>query len=69
MAKWNKIYSTPEFYKADIVRVALEEREIAAIIIDKADSSYNNFGEREVYVEQENTIKAIKIIKDEVHLT
>ena len=69
MNKWNKIFSTSELYKADIVKTKLKERGISAIILDKTDSAYNMFGEKEVYVNRDNTTKAIKIIKDEISFT
>ncbi|MEN7550647.1 hypothetical protein AAG747_22195 [Rapidithrix thailandica] len=47
------------------MKMKLEEY-FPSVIIDKADSSYNNFGEKEIYVDRKNVIRALKIIEDEV---
>ncbi|NLR93221.1 MULTISPECIES: putative signal transducing protein [Flammeovirga] len=66
MVNWEKVYTTEQVYKAEIVKATLEERGINAVILDKRDSSYNNFGYREVYVDKANMEKATLIIKQDV---
>ena len=66
MENWKKVYSTDNGIRAELVRGVLEDREIPAIIINKRDSQYNDFGEQEVYVHREHVLVAIKIIKHEL---
>lgn len=66
MDNWEKVYSSDQLYKAEIVKETLEERGLNAVIIDKRDSSYNNFGYREVYVEKSVAEQAAQIIKQDV---
>ncbi len=63
---WVKVFSTRMIFRAEAVKAALIWNQVGAVIINKMDSSYNDFGEREVYVEKENEEKAKKIIDDEV---
>jgi len=44
------------------MKLKLEEEGIQVILIDKKDSSYNNFGELELYVKAESYIKAKYLI-------
>lgn len=66
MKNWKKIYSDTNPLRIDIVRSLLEERGFEVVVLDKMDSSYLNFGEKEVYVTYESVIQAIKTIQDEV---
>ncbi len=53
-------------FRAEAVKATLIWHQIGAVIINKMDSSYNDFGEREVYVENENVEQAKRIIEDEI---
>lgn len=64
--KWQKVYSATDMVKAEVVRATLEERGVKAVVINKTDSSYNAFGEKEVYVEEINKEKALLILKQDV---
>ena len=66
MGKWRKVFSTEKQYRADIVKEILDGEGITAIIVNKQDSSYHNFGMYEVHVMPDDTIKAIKIIEDDI---
>lgn len=59
---WQKIYTTSLRHKAEIVKGALENNSIPAVILDKKDSSYHLFGEVEIYVNPEDTESAESII-------
>jgi hypothetical protein len=61
---WVKIFQTTELYKIEIIKSMLEEHEIMAVVFNKIDSSYLSFGELELYVAQEDIIRAIQLIKD-----
>ncbi|GAA4513410.1 MULTISPECIES: putative signal transducing protein [Sphingobacterium] len=49
---WVKIRTYTKAYEAEIVKQMLEENGIAAVILNKQDSSYL-FGKIELYVKQE----------------
>lgn len=58
---WLKIYTSSEYYKAEIVRQVLAENEIEAVLMNKQDSQYR-FGEVEVYIQKEHFDDALEII-------
>jgi len=60
---WIKLFSTDRPYQAELARQILEENGIQAVVINKKDSSYLMFGETEVYVNQDEVIKAKQLIK------
>ncbi len=61
---WEKIFTTSQPYQAEVARQVLEEGGIEAVVINKRDSSYLAFGEAEVYVKQDDVIRAKKLIKN-----
>lgn len=67
MAKWQKVYSSNQAYRAEIVKDVLEDAEIKAVIVNKQDSSYNNFGAHEIHVLPEDVIKAKQIIENDIN--
>lgn len=62
---WVKIYSSAQIYTISLVKGMLRENEIESVEINKQDSSYNAtiFGEIELYVLQDNVIKAKYLIE------
>ena len=66
MAKWQKIFSTEVSYRADIVKDVLEDQGIKSVILNKKDSSYNNFGALEVLVMPDDIIRAKQIIENDI---
>lgn len=67
MSNWQRVFSSRVQYKAEMVRAILEESELNPVVINKQDSAYK-FGFFEVYVSPDETLRAIKIIKDEIQL-
>ncbi len=61
---WEKIFTTSQPYQAEVARQVLEEAGIQAVVINKKDSSYLAFGEAEVYVQQDDVIRAKQLIKN-----
>lgn len=59
---WQKIYTTSLRHKAEIVKGALENERIQAVILDKKDSSYHLFGEVEIYVNPDDAESAEQVI-------
>lgn len=66
MQNWVKVYDYKQPYRAEIVKSALEEEGLNPVIVNKKDSAYDIFGQYEVYVAPENTIKAKRIIENDI---
>lgn len=56
------VFSTTELHLATLNKLHLEEEGIPVFIIDKRDSSYNAFGEIELYVHQNFILRAKHLI-------
>lgn len=56
------IFRTTENHLAHIIKLKLEEEGIEVILMNKKDSSYNNFGELELYVKAEDVVRAKYLI-------
>lgn len=66
MAKWASVFKERLEHRAQIVRDVLEDAEVPAVIINKRDYAYQ-IGYFEVQVEQDDVLKALKIIQDDIH--
>jgi hypothetical protein len=60
---WVKLLSTSN-HQAELKRALLQSQEINAVIINKQDSSYL-FGEAELYVRQDEVIRAKRILDEQ----
>lgn len=60
---WVKVYSSPLLFKVSVIKGMLEEHEIDAIEINKQDTAYTTFGEIELYVKQDQVIRALYLIE------
>lgn len=58
---WVKIYTTTDFYKAEIVRQVLIDHEIEAVLMNKQDTSYK-FGEIHINIPEQHFQVALDII-------
>ncbi|SDK83426.1 Putative signal transducing protein [Catalinimonas alkaloidigena] len=65
MKNWQRVYSTQQAYRAEIVRAVLTDAGLNPVVVNKQDSAYL-FGFQEVYVAPEHVLLAIKIIEDEI---
>ncbi len=61
---WELIYSAEKPYQAELVKQMLENNKVNAVLINKQDSSYQTFGNAEVYVNLSNKERALQLIKD-----
>ena len=66
---WIKIFRSQNRQQAEIIKAILLEHDIFAVVIVKQDSSYQLFGENEVYVNEADEQKATEILNDNVDLT
>ncbi len=61
MKDWKRVYNSQFEHKVGIVKAVLKEHEIDSVIVNKKDSAYL-FGELELYVNQDDVLKAKNII-------
>ena len=66
MKSWTKVFSASEGYKAEIVKDVLAEKDFDPVIVNKKDTAYNSFGEYEVYVAPEYTVRALRVIENDI---
>jgi len=66
---WGKVYNTKQMIRAEIAREILEQNGIAAVIVNKQDSSYPIFGTCEVHVPMTDFVRAQTILANEDSLT
>jgi len=59
---WIKIFSSTNYYQAEIVKQMLIENQIDSVLLNKQDSSHRTFGDIEVYIHQRNFSRAIEAI-------
>jgi hypothetical protein len=58
---WIVIYSTAQFYEAEIVKSIMAENGIESVIMNKKDSTYG-FGDIDVYVPTSEAFSAKQLI-------
>lgn len=61
---WQLIAQYPDSFRAQMAIEFLKDRGIAAVMIDKIDSSYVAIGAAEIYVPEENKQEAIELLKE-----
>ena len=59
---WNKVFSSIDYFKIQILKGLLSKNQIPSIIMNKQDSSYNLFGDIELYVKSQDMNNAKKLI-------
>ena len=60
---WIRIYTSTDPFKIELLKGSLDQNNIAAISINKKDSSYLAFGEIELLVDAKDVMKAKILIK------
>jgi len=59
---WVRIFTTFNYYQAEMVKQVLAENEIDTVLLNKQDSSHRTFGDIEVYIHQQDFSNAIEIM-------
>jgi len=59
---WVKIFTSANFYQAEIVKQVLTEHDIDTVMLNKQDSSHRTFGNIEIYIHKDNFSQAIEIM-------
>ena len=66
---WIKIFSSNNYYQAEIVKQMLIENQIDTVLLNKQDSSHRTFGQIEVYIHQQDFSNAIEaMILNQINL-
>ena len=60
---WTKIFSSTNPIEVEILKQMLEENGVISIDINQQDSSYNMFGNINLYVQEEYLENATKLIE------
>jgi predicted glycoside hydrolase/deacetylase ChbG (UPF0249 family) len=63
-SNWTKVYTTENAYSAEIIKQALTENGIPAVLMNKQDSSYKTFGVVMVMVHPDNVDEATAYISE-----
>jgi hypothetical protein len=63
---WQKIFDSFLPHRAELARLILEAHNIAAVVLNKQDSSYHLFGKCELYVHKDNASLAKEIVETEL---
>lgn len=63
-SSWIKIFTTEDPYTAEIIKQGLNEQDIAAVLMNKKDSSYGTFGLIQILVHPDNFDQAVAYIKE-----
>jgi hypothetical protein len=59
---WVRIFTTFNYYQAEIVKQMLIENQIESVLLNKQDSSHRTFGDIEVYIHQKDFSNAIEVM-------
>ncbi|MFI5159873.1 MAG: putative signal transducing protein [Sphingobacteriales bacterium] len=66
---WIKIFSSNNYYQAEIVKQMLIENQIDTVLLNKQDSPHRTFGAIEVYIHQQDFSNAIEaMILNQINL-
>lgn len=63
MGTWTLVFSTPSVQEAEIVKGLLEEHDIRAVLMDQRSSPYPHMGEARVYVQRDDVLQAIYLVR------
>ena len=66
---WAKAFQSGQMIQAELARETLDQNGIAAVIVNKQDSSYPIFGMCEVHVPMTDFVRAQTILSNEDSLT
>lgn len=59
---WIKIYTSINYYRAEMVKQVLAEHQIDAVVMNKLDTAYRTFGAVDVYIHENNFGDAIEVM-------
>ena len=59
---WIKLYATSDYYRAELLKQALIDADIDAVLMNKQDSSYGTFGLIEIYIHYDSFGPATEVM-------
>jgi len=68
MNNWQIVFETENNIRASMVSDLLKEKGLNPIIVNKKDSSLNNFGQLEILVSPEDVLHALKLINEDLNI-
>jgi len=66
MSAWKTVFTTNQQYQAEIVKDVLEDHNLQPVIVNKKDSAYH-FGYFEIHVSEDEVLKAMQIIQNDIN--
>ncbi len=64
---WKKVYLSGHLYQVEIARELLENNGINSVILNQKDSVYKTFGDIELYVHENDELRALELLKELKH--
>jgi hypothetical protein len=61
---WVCIFKTGQGFQSEIAKEILENEEMNCVVINEHDSTFPSIGEYELWVHQNDQVKAIELLKD-----
>ncbi|MEX8546878.1 MAG: DUF2007 domain-containing protein [Mucilaginibacter sp.] len=61
-ADWVKIYTSTNFFQAELVKQLLTQHEMEVVLMNKQDSAHKVFGQIDVYIHKSSFSQAIEIL-------
>ncbi|MFN4235567.1 MAG: putative signal transducing protein [Bacteroidia bacterium] len=62
-SNWVKVYSSNHLHEIELIKGMLAEEDIHSFSVNKIDSTYTTFGEIELFVNADDALRAINLIK------
>jgi hypothetical protein len=59
---WVKIYTSTNFFQAELVKQLLMQHEMEVVLMNKQDSAHKVFGQIEVYIHKSSFSQAIEVM-------
>ncbi len=63
MGTWALVFSSPSVQEAEIVRGLLDDHGLNAVVMDQRSSAYPLVGEAQVYVQRDDVLQALYIVR------
>jgi hypothetical protein len=65
--EWKQVFLTGELYQAEMAKELLELEGVDCVVLNMKDSAIQSFGDIEIYVHENNIVRAIEILKNLKH--
>ena len=62
MRNWSLVLSTGSPHEAELVKGLLENHGISAVVMDEGSSAYPHLGEKRIYVDQDELVRAKHLV-------